>query len=96
MENNTKAKEVIYCGFCETELKRGVHVCRTCFATVKYGVPPGWALALVFLIGIAAGVFAVYSTHLIQAFFIGFIVVVLIGFVVIKSIYADNVTFFRR
>lgn len=96
MENNTKAKEVIYCGFCETELKRGVHVCRTCFATVRYGVPPGWALALVFLIGIVGGVFAVYSTHLIQAFFFGFIGIVLVGFVIIKSIYADNVTFFRR
>lgn len=93
MENN--AKEVIHCGFCDTELTKGVHVCRTCLATVKYGTPPVWLAFLVWLIGMVGGVLIAMSTHSAPSFFWGFAFMG-IGFIVLKGIYADRITFHRR
>jgi len=93
MENNTK--EVIHCGFCDTELNKGVHVCRTCLATVKYGVPPTGLLLLVWLIGMILGVLAATATHSAPTFFLGFVFMG-IGFIVLKAIYAGRITFHRK
>jgi len=93
MEN--KAKEVITCGFCDTELTKGVHVCRTCLATVKYGVPPVGLLLLIWLIGMVGGVLIAMSTHSAPSFFLGFVFMG-IGFIVLKAIYADRISFHRR
>jgi hypothetical protein len=93
MEKNTK--EVIHCGFCDTELTKGVHVCRTCLATVKYGTPPGWLVFLVWLVGMVGGALIAMATQSGPSFFLGFVFMG-IGFIVLKAIYADQITFHRK
>ncbi|ELY6211982.1 hypothetical protein SNQ23_001808 [Cronobacter dublinensis] len=93
MEN--KAKEVIHCAYCHTELTKGVQVCRTCLATVKYGVPPTGLMLLVWLIGMVGGVLYAMYIHSAPAFFLGFVFMA-IGLIALKAIYADRISFHRR
>jgi len=93
MVNNTK--EVIRCGFCDTELTKGVQVCRTCLATVKYGTPPGGLIFLVWLVGMVGGALLAMYTQSGSSMILGFVFMG-IGFLVLKSIYANRITFHRR
>lgn len=93
MENKTK--DVICCGFCHTELPKGVHVCKVCLATVKYGVPPTGLLFLVWLLSMVIGALIGMSSHSAPMGFIAFPLMG-VGFLILKAIYSDRVVFLRR
>lgn len=93
MENNTT--EVLHCAYCDTALTKGVHVCRTCLATVKYGTPPGWLVFLVWLLGMVGGALLAMYTQSGSSMILGFVFMG-VGFLVLKGIYANRITFHRR
>ncbi|MEQ0233765.1 hypothetical protein [Klebsiella sp. CN_Kp109] len=90
MENN-----IIRCPFCFKESQHGVHVCTGCLATVLYGTFPQWYAVVVMLLAFGLSALVGMSTGMAGATIILPIIAV-VGFVVGKAIFSDNVVFRRR
>lgn len=90
MENNT-----IKCPFCFKESQRGVHVCTGCLATVLYGTFPQWYAVVVMLLAFGLSALVGMSTGMAGAT-ISLPIIAVVGFVVGKAIFSDNVVFRRR
>ena len=90
MQNHT-----IQCPFCLKESQRGVHVCTGCQASVLYGTYPQWYAFVV--IALAFGLSALIGMSVGMAgAVISLPIIALVGFVVGKLIFSDNVIFRRR
>ncbi|RXW27419.1 hypothetical protein QEP13_05030 [Enterobacter ludwigii] len=90
MENNT-----IKCPFCLKESQRGVHVCIGCMATVLYGTYPVWYAFVVILLGFGLSALIGISSGIAGAT-ISLPIIGVMGFIVGKVIFSDNVVFRRN
>ncbi|WP_419792753.1 hypothetical protein ACN09C_20215 [Serratia fonticola] len=90
MENNT-----IKCPFCLKESQRGVQVCTGCQASVLYGTYPGWYAAVIILLAFGLSVLIGMSTGMAGAT-ISLLIIAIVGFVLGKVIFSDNIIFRRR
>ncbi|WAT06011.1 hypothetical protein O1V64_07695 [Rouxiella badensis] len=90
MENNT-----IQCPFCHTESQRVVHVCTGCQASVLYGTYPGWYASVIILLAFGLSFLIGMSTGMAGAT-ISLPLIFVVGFVVGKAIFSDNIIFRRR
>ncbi|ECO7287249.1 hypothetical protein FXQ81_22440 [Salmonella enterica] len=90
MENNT-----IKCPFCLKESQRGVQVCTGCQASVLYGTYPGWYVAVIILLAFGLSVLIGMSTGMAGAT-ISLPIIAIVGFVLGKVIFSDNIIFRRR
>ncbi|ELI8154375.1 hypothetical protein ACR3FT_002976 [Yersinia enterocolitica] len=90
MENNT-----IKCPYCFKESLRGVHVCTGCQSSVLYGTYPSWYAFVIILMSFGLSAFIGMAAG-IAGTVISMPIIAVIGFIVGKMIFADNVVFRRR
>ncbi|GKV80621.1 hypothetical protein PEC106664_13950 [Pectobacterium carotovorum subsp. carotovorum] len=90
MENKT-----IQCPFCLKESQRGVHVCTGCMAIVLYGTYPVWYAFVVILLAFGLSALIGLSSGIAGAT-ISLPIIGIVGFIVGKVIFSDNVVFRRK
>lgn len=90
MENNT-----IKCPYCFKESLRGVHVCTGCQASVLYGTYPSWYAFFIILLSFGPSAFIGMAAG-IAGTVISMPIIAVVGFVVGKIAFKDNIVFRRR
>jgi len=88
-------QNIIRCPFCYKESQKGVHVCTGCQASVLYGTYPGWYAAVIILLAFGLSALIGMAAGMAGAT-ISLPIIAIVGFVVGKAIFSDNIIFRRR